>query len=205
MEVKDGIEGPTEFVNLLTDREEANEQAKEMIEEYRKTPVEPQSVTEEYEKSLYSGTVMFDDYNSITICVTCKIDSSSKLAGFDPSTIKSNHTDQIWQIKREMKSEIVDPYTNRVMVSHIKEDVDDKIYTDRELANHSAMTSLLAFIKPKTPKINHLEEFDNDGNGPLERRVRRWMRRSPISTLNWRKMSITCSGWLGTWSITGSR
>lgn len=163
-ETKNGEEGEIEHVKMFTDRKQANNMGKDLFQEYRKNaPVKPHHITENStEDELYTGTVVFDMYNSVTVCVTSKIDSSAKFAGLDVSNMKKLYGQNVWVIKRDLKKEFTDPDTNRTIITHIKEDANDKVYTDQEYANHQAAQDFIAYLKPKGYDIDEAVEWSND-------------------------------------------
>ena len=76
--------------------------------------------------------------------------------------MKKLYDQTVWVIKRDLKKEFTDPDTNRPIITHIKEDANDKVYTDREYANHQAAQDFIAYLKPKGSDIDEAVEWSND-------------------------------------------
>ena len=154
----EGEESDAERLIMLTDRQEANEVGKELIEECRKNAtVKPYHFRDGCgEDNLYTGTVVFDMSNSVTVKVVCNMGNTSNLAGLDVSTMKKLHGERVWVIKRDLKKSSTDD-ENRIIITHLKEDATNEVYTDREFANHEAAKNFIKFLKPK--ECEHEEQW----------------------------------------------
>jgi hypothetical protein len=148
IEIKDGEELDESISpKILTDRDEANHMAKEILKGYReKAAGEEQSYSKSFKDGLFCGKVELDDQNSMTVEVIAEFSKPSNF-GLDVATMNNRYGDKVWLIRRETKTTSKDEDGDTI-ITHVKEDAGDLVYTDRMYANHRAAEALITFIKP---------------------------------------------------------
>lgn len=160
-EINNGVELDEPARPLFTDRNEANERARNVRANYlKKTAGKERSSTQNEKAGLFCCTVVLDDMNSLAVTVTFEIQPASNY-GVDVTKLNVPYVQHVWAIKRKLANTVTNPETQKHITTNITEDAVDMVYTDRELANYEAARNLITFLKPTSSKVDHVTQWAN--------------------------------------------
>ena len=149
----------------------ANDFAAAKIQELRKRPT--QSIAERFDdEGLYNATVVYDrgEMNQAYIYVIAEPMSTGDLPDLDPSKVEWRLEEKTYFVYQYLSQKKVDEETGEVHIHHNEPEVLGH-FSRLDMANHAACARLLELTKPKTAKIDYIEQHTNFW-GPKVRDVR---------------------------------
>jgi hypothetical protein len=156
-----GKDGKDVILSQFLSRKEANDFAAAKVQEFRQRPTK--SISEGIsDDDLYCATVIYDrgDKNQAYIYVTESVMSSGKVADFDSSKVENRLPEKTYLVIQYISQRKVDEETGEVHIHHEEPEILCH-FSRLEMANHEACTRLIALLKPKTPRIEYVEQHEN--------------------------------------------
>ena len=165
----DGEEQPPQDLKKFLSLSEANSFAEGKVKECHSDDEAPQ--VKDFVDQLFQYQVTHDDINSTRIWVASEIIPCSSIPSFDQKLLKARFPTRSWLTRFKTVKDIFDQ-ESQTWKTHITTDIlSNHHYSDVELANYAAFNHLVHVLKPPRPKLDHLEQYENDFIPEL-RRVR---------------------------------
>lgn len=165
----DGEEQPPQDLKKFLSLSEANSFAEGKVKECHSDDEAPQ--VKDFVDQLFQYQVTHDDINSTRIWVASEIIPCSSIPSFDQKLLKARFPTRSWLTRFKTVKDIFDE-ESQTWKTHITTDIlSNHHYSDVELANYAAFNHLVHVLKPPRPKLDHLEQYENDFIPEL-RRVR---------------------------------
>jgi len=163
-ETIDGVSGPTLKGADFLSREDAVVAACYRLQTYRSARPTIHGVDEAITgEDIYQGKLFFDEerINYVTVSVNKFLRAPEEIVDFDASKVQARVSEKTYILKLKTNKKIVDEETGNCVEIRDCDVIKGRWFLELEMANNAACTYLIEYIKPKSPRLDDIEQHAN--------------------------------------------